>query len=225
MKINRKTVIITLIATFLIILFTGGVSYNSSFSGSNVIVQAIYPPYTFLIAVALLFIHLRKSRVEIQRYNLEIAPLWRRISSALIDFLFGLYMIIGLFGWIPILLEFIDTNQLRFAFFRQGDVKWYDIWICFPLIFIQMILTYLYFTISHRNGGQTLGNYAMNIKVLGTENESISSGKALYRGFIGLFSSALWFFAIPMALFRKDKRMWHDLVVDTKVVHIPKQAE
>ena len=100
--------------------------------------------------------------------------------------------------------------------------RWYDLTISMALILVQMGVMYCYIAISSRNRGQPLGKYVMNILVTTDDDKGLSTGESAYRGFVQIFTVALWMISVPLWLFRRDRKTWHDLAAGTKVVSISK---
>ncbi len=67
--------------------------------------------------------------------------------------------------------------------------------------------------------GQTLGQMAMGIRVVGLDNGgSIGYGRALLRWFVSLISAAVILLGYLWMLWDKEKQCWHDKAANDVVV-------
>lgn len=133
------------------------------------------------------------------------APFWRRIAALIYDLL--VLMAIWMVTAALILLAF------------QGEV---DVARQPPLYHVLLqaalfVVTALYFVVSWRKGGQTIGMRAWRIAVR-ADHGTLSLKSALLRALVGLFlPGLLW------CLFDPRRRALHDRVADSAVVHLPKR--
>jgi uncharacterized RDD family membrane protein YckC len=122
------------------------------------------------------------------------AGFWRRFAGAFID-----GIVIGIFN--GILRAIVGTNVGYGLGLAVGAV---------------------YFTAfigSER--GQTLGQMAMGIRVVGLDNGgSIGYARALLRWVVSLISAAVILLGYLWMLWDKEKQCWHDKAANDVVVHV-----
>lgn len=87
----------------------------------------------------------------------------------------------------------------------------------FPMI--STCFAFLYFTLLHSWGGQTIGKIFMGIRVESSQGEDLSVGVSFLR-LVGYLLSALPLGAgFLWAVLDRDHAAWHDKLADSKVVY------
>jgi len=138
--------------------------------------------------------------------NLLSVGLFRRLGAILYDsflLISVLFFATGLFqiGW-P-----VDSITM----------PWFRIYL--------LIISYLYFSSSWLWGGQTLGMMAWRIRLQSTTDTKITWWSTLRRFIIAIISWSIIGLGFWWALGDKQKRTWHDLASETRLVVIPKNSE
>ncbi|MEP7043283.1 MAG: RDD family protein [Dokdonella sp.] len=79
-----------------------------------------------------------------------------------------------------------------------------------------------YFVISWSRGGQTIGMRAWRLRVVTTAGAALPWSRALARFGAALISLLAGGLGLLWCLFERDRRGWHDLLVGTRVMRLPK---
>jgi uncharacterized RDD family membrane protein YckC len=90
-------------------------------------------------------------------------------------------------------------------------------------IFFQLYLllvSFLYFAMSWKRGGQTVGMKAWRIKLQSTNGELVTWQQVTIRFFVAIIS---WITAVGFvwAIVDKENRTWHDILSNTQLVFLP----
>lgn len=152
---------------------------------------------------------------ESEKNNIKVIGFGRRFLAMLID------------GIIVVMVSFILAFLVGMVdvFFGKGVLSWNLI-----IVITMLIFSVLYFTGNWvQSSGQTLGKLLLNIRVVSKDGSPLSLGKLLLR-YIGYIISGL-----PASLgfiwvgFDKERRGWHDMLSNTRVIHmrddIPKDGK
>jgi len=83
-------------------------------------------------------------------------------------------------------------------------------------------VTGLYFVISWRRGGQTIGMRAWRLRVVRSDGRPLDTRQALVRFGISLLSLAAVGLGFFWALIDAQNRTWHDIAAETLVVRLEK---
>ncbi|ROO10201.1 hypothetical protein BK673_10615 [Pseudomonas fluorescens] len=75
------------------------------------------------------------------------------------------------------------------------------------------------------HGGQTLGMQVWGIRVQNTDGTAISLWQALLRFMVSIASWLCVGLGFFWSLYDKQKRTWHDIYSDTRVVRVPKKTK
>jgi uncharacterized RDD family membrane protein YckC len=142
--------------------------------------------------------------------DLPKAGFWIRAAAAFIDSLIaGALQGIILFlfaGLLSLLLRGYDSDSMvmiALAWLLGGSVS---------------VVYYVYFTAF---GGQTPGKMVLRIKVVRTDNSSLTLGRAFYREVIGKFVSGIILgIGYLMIAFDQKKQGLHDRMAETYVVRL-----
>jgi uncharacterized RDD family membrane protein YckC len=90
-------------------------------------------------------------------------------------------------------------------------------------IFFQLYLllvSFLYFAMSWKRGGQTVGMKAWRIKLQSTNGKLVTWRQVTIRFFVSIIS---WITAVGFiwAIVDKENRTWHDILSNTQLVFLP----
>jgi uncharacterized RDD family membrane protein YckC len=85
-----------------------------------------------------------------------------------------------------------------------------------------LAVTGLYFVISWRRGGQTIGMRAWRLRVVRSDGRPLDTRQALVRFGISLLSLAAVGLGFFWALIDAQNRTWHDIAAETLVVRLEK---
>ncbi|HQV48140.1 MAG: RDD family protein [Dokdonella sp.] len=134
------------------------------------------------------------------------APFWRRIAALIYDLL--VLMAIWMVTAALILLAF------------QGEV---DVARQPPLYHVLLqaalfVVTALYFVVSWRKGGQTIGMRAWRVRIVDANGHSPDFPRALLRFVCALLSLLLLGAGFIYCLFDGERRAWHDVMAKTRMV-------
>jgi uncharacterized RDD family membrane protein YckC len=117
-----------------------------------------------LLALGLYFL-LLKSKLQVQEFN--AAPMWSRAAAFIIDFWFALFMLSGLLGFVPILLEAARTGVFRWHFERNYTVPTDAATI--PLVLVMLGAFVAYFLLPMMMRGQTVGCWIFRLATVNTD--------------------------------------------------------
>lgn len=132
------------------------------------------------------------------------APLGWRIAAALYDLF-------------PVLALLLATGALAMLA-TQGTLD-YHAWWYFPLL---VIVSAGYFVISWRNGGQTIGMRAWRLRVVDANGASPTYAASTLRFAVAIVSLGALCIGFLWCLYDRDRRAWHDLAANTRLVRYPK---
>ncbi len=211
---TNKYILFLLFICALICIFTfGGASVNIAVSQTQYVILADASVDT-VIALAfsvfvLICVH-KRPRPEIDA-GVPVG-LFKRFIAFLIDFLLNLIVVVAVSALVSLLVEGIRTGRFAWSFARFHRVST-DIIIESILIMSIMGLLVLFALPVYRQR-QSLGQAITGYVVI-SGKERVSLFKALLRCILSFISCALFFVSCPMVWFRKDRRMWHDLLFNT----------
>ncbi len=141
-----------------------------------------------------------------------LASFWKRLFAWIYDLLgalgiFVLAIVLGQIALYLITLPFVEQfNSVALASSTNF------IWVAYLFAAVQY-----YFCWCWVRGGQTVGMKAWNLQLYKSNGELLSWKEAYIRSFASLGGLAnLW------CLFDSQKRGWHDLLVNSRVVVLPK---
>ena len=82
-----------------------------------------------------------------------------------------------------------------------------------------LLVSFLYYVVSwSKGGGQTLGNFTLMMRVVGTKGQPLVWGRALVR-YVGYYISAIALsIGFLWAAFDKRRQGWHDKIARTYVI-------
>ncbi|MCP4548420.1 MAG: RDD family protein [bacterium] len=210
---SKQVFILLFLVALANIYISGAPTLNMNLSGGRYIIQATASMATLIawILGLLIVLGLHKrpgAEMDIARP----VGLFKRFVACFIDSL--LYSIV-LGTTIPLLalaIEGIRTSNFAWWFSRGHRVgSDVIVEISFHLVFI---LTIVLFALPVARQRQSLGQLITGYAVI-TESGRITLLRACLRCVLAYFSCILFVLSCPMALLRKDRRMWHDLVFKT----------
>jgi uncharacterized RDD family membrane protein YckC len=210
---KKATLIILFVASVAVVFTCGDTALNINLSGGRYFIQAgasVGSAIAFILGLlVVLGIH-RRPKAEMDMS--KPVGLFKRFAACLIDLLVYLVLLLPSITFLALLVEGARTGELAWWFSRDHRVPT-DIFIEISFA-ITMISFFVLFALPVSRQRQSLGQLIMGYIVL-TEGGSISLFKASLRGLLACFAWILFIISCPMALLRKDKRMWHDLVFNT----------
>lgn len=138
--------------------------------------------------------------------NLLFAGLFRRLGAILYD------------SFLLISVLFFATALFQIGWPVDSiTMPWFRIYL--------LIVSYFYFASSWLWGGQTLGMMAWRIRLQSTTDTKITWWSALRRFVTAIISGLICGLGFWWALWDQQKRTWHDLASETRLVVIPKNSE
>jgi uncharacterized RDD family membrane protein YckC len=81
-------------------------------------------------------------------------------------------------------------------------------------------MAFLYFTVLHRSGGQTIGKAVVGVRVCTLDFDPLGTLRSAFRTFCYLASSSFGGVGFLLAIVTPRKRAWHDVIAGTCVVHL-----
>ena len=88
-----------------------------------------------------------------------------------------------------------------------------------PMYILQFLLPALYYILMNGKYGATLGKKAVGIKIVMSDGEPITYGRAIGRYFAYILSGIILYIGYIMAAFDEEKRALHDHICDTRVIY------
>lgn len=143
--------------------------------------------------------------------NFEPAGLFRRFAAIFYDFLMLIAVLIMagfialMFGFLPVQTE-NPTKDMTYWLVQIG----YEIY--------KFVICYFFFVYPWMRNGQTLGMQAWKIKVVNLDGTNLSYKTASIRFFVAILSWITLGFGFWRAMFDKEKRTWHDVLSQTRLV-------
>lgn len=144
-----------------------------------------------------------ENQLENQRY----AGFWMRFWAFAIDFA----VVSSLSGFI--------TGTIHL--YNEGTIIHLGYWTLQGII--SSVVFYLYFVLMTKKLGQTLGKMILGIKVVRVDKTSLRWSDLLFREVIVRFIYTTFFvlqFLYFVVAFTKEKQGLHDMVGNTRVVHV-----
>ena len=90
---------------------------------------------------------------------------------------------------------------------------------------VLLLVLFGFFAKFWTHGGQTLGMQVWGIRVQNANGTAISLWQALLRFMVSIASWLCIGLGFFWSLFDKQKRTWHDIYSDTRLVRIPKKSK
>jgi uncharacterized RDD family membrane protein YckC len=186
-----------------------GTYVNDDRRQTRVVLETLHDRYTFALGPNTSF--------GVRIMEVRSAGFWIRLLAILID---------GVLLAIPSFLgAFLIGMVVGLAYSRTGPPSPADQFEMRTVIQIlvwiwQIILPLTYVALMNGARGQTLGKMAVGLKIVRPDLGKISYGQALLRYFmqvvLGVLSIGIMYIVLAINL---EKRGWHDLIADTRVVH------
>ena len=152
--------------------------------------------------------------VQLQPLTTTPAPLGKKLGAWLYDALIAIAIY---FLWVtftsPVIRWLIGGNQDWLADTSWQDSAYYPYYSITP-----WILMLLYFAYNHTKSGQTVGMSAWKLMVVKVDGTKISWSQAIARSILSIFGVG-----ILSGVINKQKRGWHDLITNTRVVVLPEK--
>lgn len=148
------------------------------------------------------------------------AGLVRRFAAIFYDFLLcvALLMVVTLIYQQVVLRLIYGSERLR-QLADQGALSGDPV-----LSTLLVFALFGFFAKFWTHNGQTLGMQVWGIRVQNIDGSAISLWQALLRFVIAIGSWLVLGLGFFWSLWDKDKRTWHDIYSETRVIHIPKDA-
>jgi len=138
------------------------------------------------------------------------APLWLRLAAATYD----LFPLVAL--WM------LTAGLCLLAVGGHVDLTHPPLAWRVSLRLALLAVTAAYFVISWSRGGQTIGMRAWRLRVVSSEDAALTGARALARFGASLLSLIVLGIGFLWCLFEPERRGWHDLLVGSRVVRLPK---
>ncbi len=136
------------------------------------------------------------------------STLTRRFISFIVDAVIIYEIVVPITITIVLFIESKRTGSFAWSIFRK---EFYNIDFL-PILFYTLALSTL-FALPVWKQKRSIGNTVTNIYI--TSDNELSFVKSVLRFFLGAITIGFFMITVPLAFFRKDKRMWHDIVFGT----------
>jgi uncharacterized RDD family membrane protein YckC len=137
---------------------------------------------------------------------LDYAGFWRRLGALMLD------------AFIMWTVNMILYVPMIFVAAGAGKDPTVAVTLQLVIMFLQIVLAAAYATWFVGKYGATPGKMAFKMKILSSDGEKISYGRALGRHFATMISGMTMMIGYLMAAFDDEKRTLHDRICDTRVV-------
>jgi uncharacterized RDD family membrane protein YckC len=146
----------------------------------------------------------KNDKVQMGTQKIYVMGFGRRLAAALID---GLILLVGT----SLLVIAVGLIGVYLNMYSDGE----PIPVATLVIICGLILSLLYFVIPWSRSGQTIAKSVLGIKVVGSDGQPLSVGKAFLR-YIGYIISAIPFsFGFLWIVFDKKGQGWHDKIASS----------
>ena len=138
---------------------------------------------------------------------------WRRLGALIIDLVMIclLFAVMGVMAYVAYKVG-LAAHDRKVSFGNVTPLMAF-------LTFGGILLASAYFVVFHGMSGQTIGKSVLRLRVIGSEQERITYGRALLRwiatigfGLLSFGVSLLWI------IWSREKRGWHDYLARTWVI-------
>lgn len=148
------------------------------------------------------------------------AGLGRRLAAMFYDFLLCTALLIVTAGAYK-LIQMAIIGEARMRELTEAGALDGD-----PLLSTVLLFALFgFFAKFWTHGGQTLGMQVWGIRVQNANGTAISLWQALLRFMVSIASWLCVGLGFLWSLYDKQKRTWHDIYSDTRVVRIPKKTK
>ena len=125
----------------------------------------------------------------------------------------------GFYDLFPLAAVLMAATALLFPLTRERiapGTLWYQLYLA--------VIVFLYYGVSWRRGGQSIGMRAWRLRVVREDGGALSWRDVALRFAVGVFALAAAGAGLFAALFDPRRRMWHDLATRTVVLLEPKKG-
>lgn len=130
--------------------------------------------------------------------------------------LIGIWMLIGLLAMVVLQVSTGSTDLVR------SDAVSHRQWIYWAGLRLGLVAaTAAYFVVSWRRGGQTIGMRAWRLHLVSDDGAPMSQRQAWLRFGMAIISLLALGIGFLWSLFDHDRRCWHDMVSDTRLIRVP----
>jgi len=138
----------------------------------------------------------------------DLSPVYCRLARRLMVILYDSFAVVA----IAFLLTAIWVTGNSGEAITPGQ-------IAYPIYLVSLFITaWLYFAISWRKGGLTLGMRAWKVKLITENGSRISWGFSLLRFCTAWLGFIVFASGFILSLLRKDRACWHDLISKSRLV-------
>ena len=191
------------------------VGYSYEDVNGNVSVSAGTSPVILLTAFVIVLCYLVALDTAGQLAEGGDASTARRAGAWFIDFELSLSALASILGLVPVLREAVVTGHFQWRFVRP-DSSPFDWILSLALVGAMFPGMALYWALPVVRGGQTIGQFMLNLRVIPVGSERLPLSKALIRGAATAFAPLLWL----ARLFSSEHSYWHDKITATRVIHL-----
>lgn len=138
--------------------------------------------------------------------TVEYGGFWIRVGAKIID-----AVIMGV-------VSSLFSVVIAFIFISGDPDSMSAVMVQVAIIFLNMLIGTAYTTFFLGKYGATLGKMALKLKVVRSDGEPLSYGRAFGRHFADLLSGLILYIGYIIAAFDEEKRALHDHICDTRVV-------
>jgi uncharacterized RDD family membrane protein YckC len=150
---------------------------------------------------------------------LPAAPLWRRLLA----FVYDLLLLLGLWFFVALVAVAINQGPVGAAI-ENGAVRVQDWPAQLALYTALWLVTGIYYTLSWRHGGQTLGMKPWRLRVDALPRGALDTGRAWRRYLAACLTVLTAGAGLLWCLVDRDRRALHDHLAGTRVALLPKGA-
>ena len=147
------------------------------------------------------------------------ATLFKRLMAICYD----LFLLTALLFTVGVIVAGIITFAINEGNAITANHPAYPVYRIFMMILL-FITSFLFYGWFWTHGGQTLGMRTWKLKLVSVDNHPIIWKQALIRYIGALISWGCLGLGFLWVLFNKDKKSWHDLLSDTKLIQLPKES-
>lgn len=119
-----------------------------------------------------------------------------------------------------LLIALLMTTTAIFNAINHGDAIDSTSKLYIPLVLTLSLITFFFFTWFWMHGGQTLGLKTWKCRVVDINGGNISWKQATIRFSVALVSTAVVGIGFIWPLFHKERKTWHDIASNTKLIDL-----
>jgi len=209
---GKGKVIILFLIGFICIFF-GGASLNIQYSFSGYVFYAqgssmAIGSFLLMLVAFLGSFNRHPAPMDLKRP----AGIFRRFCALFIDFIVYVCIVTIPLVMLALIVESVHTGSFQWTVVRTEKRSTDS--LLMVMIFISMLVLLIFFALHVHRRQQSIGQMIMGYAVI-SEYDDITLVKSVLRVLLGYLTMILFIISVPMALFRQDRRMWHDLVFKT----------